>query len=316
MKLMRLFTTSIMITVYGSLGYGQTAPSTEIYLVDVFFEDDRIQYGTPVNITNWSGYDNQPIFTPDGESILFVSDRSGGQTDIYRYDIQTGGTDRVYFTSPESEYSPRISPDGKHITAIRKNSDGNSYLWKLPLPGESGRMEILVDDMDVGYYTWINGTTVALNVHKKENGKIITELYIRDLETGEKTHVINNVGRALYKIPNKKSFSFLDRSPDGQPSFFGWEIKEYDMDTGNIFALEPVVPARDGYCWTPRKTLMIAAGAKLLEAKPYSYEGWREVADFISQGIKTISRLAVSPKGNWIAFTAILEEENRPDVNK
>ena len=313
MKLIRLFTTIILITVYGSQGYGQTAPSTEIFLVDVFFKDDRIQYGTPVNITNWSGYDNQPIFTPDGESILFVSDRSGGQTDIYRYDIHTGDVNRVYFTSPESEYSPRISPDGKYITAVRENRDGLAHFWKLPLHGEKGKMEILVDDMDVGYYTWINGTTVALNVFKKENGKIIPELYIKDLETGEMTYVISHVGRALYKVPNSNnSFSFLDKLNDSQPSAFGWEIKEYDLDTGYIFALALVIPSKDDYCWTPRKTLMMARGTRLLESKPYSYNiAWEEVADFNSHGIKTISRLAVSPKGNLLVFTAILEEENQ-----
>src|SRR5256885_6703718 len=90
-------------------------PDTEIFLASFSGEGARV--GRPLNITNSPGYDNQPSFTPDGRSILFTSIRDGGtQTDIYRYVVATGTTSRVTHT-PESEYSPTVTPDGGHISA-------------------------------------------------------------------------------------------------------------------------------------------------------------------------------------------------------
>ena len=48
---------------------------TDIYLVDLT-RDDNVRFGTPVNVTNRAGYDNQPSFTPDGQGDpLHVSSR-------------------------------------------------------------------------------------------------------------------------------------------------------------------------------------------------------------------------------------------------
>src|SRR5262249_27966039 len=94
-------------------------PDTEIYLVPMKTADGAITLGAPANITNNPGYDNQPLFTADGRSILFTSIRASttlgpngaAQSDIYRYDIPTAQTTQVTNT-PESEYSPTITPSG------------------------------------------------------------------------------------------------------------------------------------------------------------------------------------------------------------
>lgn len=74
-------------------------------------------------------YDNRPAFTPDGTGLLFTSTRGGGtQTDISRYDIMSGETMRVTST-PESEYSPTVTPDEAHVSVIRVEADGTPRLW-------------------------------------------------------------------------------------------------------------------------------------------------------------------------------------------
>src|SRR5947207_2523419 len=98
-------------------------PDTEIFLASLTSSDGRPVVGPAVNITRSPGYDNQPSFTPDGNSVLFTSIRGGRQTDIYRYDFSSGATVRVTDT-PESEYSPTVTPDGAHISVIRVEADG------------------------------------------------------------------------------------------------------------------------------------------------------------------------------------------------
>ena len=92
-------------------------PDSDIFLATLSMR------GTPAvtratNVTHSPGYNNQPSFTPDGAAILFTSNRGAAQTDIYRYDIASSETTRVTNTA-EGEYSPTVTPDGAHISAIR-----------------------------------------------------------------------------------------------------------------------------------------------------------------------------------------------------
>jgi TolB protein len=59
------------------------------------------------------------VFSPDGASIYFTSDR-GGSPQIYRMPARGGEAQRVTF---EGSYnvSPRISRDGKNLAYITRN---------------------------------------------------------------------------------------------------------------------------------------------------------------------------------------------------
>jgi hypothetical protein len=143
-------------------GYQTSAPpDTEIFLAP--FAPGANPVGRPVNITNNRGYDNQPAFTPDGAGILFTSVRGGGtQTDIYRYDVQSGALAQVTRT-PESEYSPTVTPDGAHISVIRVEADGTQRLWRFTLEGGAPEL-VLPGIKPVGYHAWADGRTLALFV--------------------------------------------------------------------------------------------------------------------------------------------------------
>ena len=65
-------------------------------------------------------------------------------SDIYRYDIASQAISQVTNT-PEAEYSPTVTPDGRHISVIRVESDGTQRLvavrdWK----DGSGRAELVL----------------------------------------------------------------------------------------------------------------------------------------------------------------------------
>jgi hypothetical protein len=119
-------------------------PDTEVFLASLFVRDAKIEIGKPINISNSPRYDNQPAFTPDGQSVLFTSVRGGRKpdpansaatgSDIYRYEIATELLSQVTNT-PESEYSPTVTPDGRHISVIRVEADGTQRLWRFALDG-------------------------------------------------------------------------------------------------------------------------------------------------------------------------------------
>jgi hypothetical protein len=60
----------------------------------------------------------------------------------------------------------------------------------------------------------------------------------------------------------------------------------------------------EDYTWTPLASLLMAQGAKLFQWHPSRDQDWQEIADFSDAGISNITRLAISPKGDWLALVA------------
>ncbi len=99
----------------------QAPPATDIYLAELRVSHGRASVGAPVNVTGRPGYDNQPMFLPDGRAFLYTSIREDSQADIYRYDIARATSSRVTATR-ESEYSPTPLPDGTGFSVVRVGS--------------------------------------------------------------------------------------------------------------------------------------------------------------------------------------------------
>src|SRR5688572_8495710 len=218
--------------------FSQGAPGTEIFLVPITIGDTTVTVGTPVNITNRPGFDNQPSFTPDGRSILYTSVRADGQSDIYRYDIATRATTRVTAT-PESEYSATVMPGGSRFSVIRVEADSAQRLWSFALDGSDPRL-VLPDVKPVGYHAWSDDSTVAVFVL----GSPAT-LQVASTRGGPAKAVAGNIGRSLVTIPGTRSISFMRRDGDG------WMIQRYDPARGDTVSVGRAVPRGDYVAWTP-----------------------------------------------------------------
>ncbi|MDH3733807.1 MAG: amidohydrolase, partial [Gemmatimonadota bacterium] len=94
--------------------------------------------GTATRITNGMAFDMQPRFSPDGESLVFVSDRSGGDN-VWTMDLATGDTTQVTKGNGSSWMSPEWAPDGDYIAASKgKTRLGGVQLWMGHKDGGSG----------------------------------------------------------------------------------------------------------------------------------------------------------------------------------
>ena len=268
-----------------------TPPATDIFIFDVTTtRAGNLKLGQPVKITTSAGYNNQPSFLPDGQSILYTSIRDK-QADIYRYDISSGATTQITNT-PESEYSPTLMPDGKSISVVRVEADGTQRLWKFPLAGGTPSL-ILEKIKPVGYHLWVDDDTLALFVLGKPN-----TLQLVDLPTGKAEVIADNPGRILRRVPHENKFSFVQKVSDQE-----WLIKTFDLKTRNIATFIKTFSGVEDYAWTPAGVLLMANGSKLFARKKSDF-AWVELADFANAGLKGITRIAVSPKGDRIAVVA------------
>ena len=88
-------------------------------------------------LTSGKVIDCYPSWTPDGEKVLFVSNR-GGQWDIWS--IKKDGSELTRLTdNQDKDYSPRATPDGKHI-----------LFFSTPTSSEAGYIteSVWIMDMD------------------------------------------------------------------------------------------------------------------------------------------------------------------------
>jgi hypothetical protein len=278
-------------------------PATEVFLADLKVERDAVRLGEPVNITRNPGYDNQPFFTPDGRAVLFTSVR-GERTpdpansaaigsDIYRYDIPTRQIVQVTST-PESEYSPTVTPDGGHISVIRVEGDGTQRLWRFSLDGKNAEV-VLTDIKPVGYHAWVDRDTVALFVL----GQPAT-LQLADVRTGKAEVMARGVGRSIQRIPDG-GVSFVQREIEGKAAIV-MELAPASRQTTPLVTV-PQATVQPDLAWTPDGMLLMATGGKLY----FWRRGQAQMtagADLDALGLRGVTRLAVSPRGDRIALVA------------
>ena len=264
-------------------------PGTDIYLARLLPSGGL---DMAVNITAREGYDNQPSFTPDGTSILYTR-RDGPQSDVYTWEFGArGSAPRRVTNTPESEYSPRVTPDGTGISVIRVEADGAQRLWRFALDGTAPAL-VLKDVKPVGYHAWGDDGQLALFVLGTPNS-----LQLADARTGKATIVARGIGRSLHRTPGRATFSVVHGEGAER-----W-IKELDPKTKKLTPLVRTLDSADAdYAWTPDGAILAATKDDVL-MRWTPGGAWTKVADLGAEGLTNVTRLAVSPDGRWLAIVA------------
>ncbi len=131
--LLMLVGTRIDIVGPGKLVYStiNTAQSLrEVTLKDGVPGDRR-------TLTSGSSVDRQPVYSPDGKTILFSSNR-GGNLDLWTIDTTTGNVQQL--TDDEArDWDPAYTPDGSKIL-WSSDRGGNLEIWMANADGSGARM--------------------------------------------------------------------------------------------------------------------------------------------------------------------------------
>jgi Tol biopolymer transport system component len=86
-------------------------------------------------------------FSPDGESVLFTSERNGaGQSDVFRARLDGTGIEPV-ITSPAVDDAAVLSPDGTRVAFVSTRNGYRANIWVCDL--ERGQMSNLTGAEDV-----------------------------------------------------------------------------------------------------------------------------------------------------------------------
>lgn len=169
-------------------------PGTDIHLFALDWTSGAPVLGASTGGVTRPGYDNQPFFTPDG-GLLYTAGDDSGETDIWRLDLASGDTSPVTQTPGESEYSPRIAPDGRlsYIYQPPGGYAGNAYLAN-PDNSEREPAEALAP---VGYYGFSGDMRRVAVFHLGE--PMTLQLIDRTTTPETVTHIADNPGRSFFR---------------------------------------------------------------------------------------------------------------------
>ncbi len=280
-------------------------PECDIFLFEIKLAPNGTSVTDGQNITARKGYENQPYFTPDSKSFLF-SQSDDYQTDVFEYFLESGETKRIT-NSANMEFSPQPSPDNQTISFVTDGEGANQSIWHIKRDNLTPQwtLEHLAEREPVGYYSWNHGTGDILFWSRYGFNVRLAHA------TDKPTHYVsgNAVPSSPQMIPNTNHFSFLHRQGNGQV----W-IKELNPENKSIRPLTPVVGNNTHYGWAPDGTIIMMEGTVLhrWQKNESGTRAWNRVADLKSQGIKSATRVNVSPDGNWLAIVGIGHQESEP----
>ncbi|HEX4933416.1 MAG TPA: hypothetical protein VFV33_09570, partial [Gemmatimonadaceae bacterium] len=93
--------------------------------------------GAATRLTSGMAHDAQPRWSPDGQRIAFISDRSGGNN---VWVIAADGRDTVQLskTTDDLYVSPEWTPDGKYVAVTRSAAGGAPRIFLYHVDGGAG----------------------------------------------------------------------------------------------------------------------------------------------------------------------------------
>jgi hypothetical protein len=292
----------------GTPGAG-AQPATDLVILDLYPHLDHVHVGSFVRVTDRAGYDNQPVFL-DHDRILFVSDRDGEATEVYRYTISTESLERLTRTPEEAEYSPRLVPglggadaEGASLVVVRVEADGTSqHLVRYPLEGGSRGERLLAPLDDIGYHAWgEGGWGVVFGVGA--DGAPSTLARVRVGEDGGADEVIavrEGVGRSLQPIPRSPEVSYVDLKDREEPVLY-----RLDPATGEETRVVTLPPGVEEHAWLSPVTAFFVHEGVLYRLTRDPTTPWipmltfrEELGDALGG---EVSRIAVSPQGLRVA---------------
>ncbi|WP_452232038.1 nuclear transport factor 2 family protein [Lacinutrix sp. MEBiC02595] len=263
--------------------------NTEVFLLDITSTNGIMALENLKNISNNAGYDNQPSFY-DNNTVLFSSTRNK-QTDIKKYHINTDTVSWKTNTAYGSEYSPLKMPNKASVSAVRLDENGLQRLYEYNLA--TGKSEIILKELKVGYSVWYNQNILVTCVLVGDS----MDLVVSNLKDNTNLTMHNNVGRSLHKIPNSDLISFISYENNAST------IKSLNPITGAIKIIKTLpIPITD-MCWFSENIIWIPDG-KIIAQFNTSKDSMDILHHFKEDEINGISRISVSPDGKHLALVS------------
>lgn len=230
--------------------------------------------GEAVRLTTQESYESSPVWSPDGRSLAFASDRNG-QFDVFLMPSEGGPARQLTFNSA-SELPTAFTPDGRHVlfnasiqdpaTSALFPTGALTELYSVPVSG--GRItQVLATPAEMVSYDK-RGTRFLYQDRKgfedewrkHHTSSITRDIWLYDTATGRHTNLTDRAGEDRNPV----------FSPDGNQVYC---LSERDGGTFNVYSFPldrpSEVRALTSFKTHPVRFLSVAADGTLC----YTYDG-------------------------------------------
>ena len=266
-------------------------PQTKLYLFDIGLDNKAINMRL---IGADSGYNNQPNFSPDGNSLLFTSNFGKGKTDIWSYDLASGKTTPLTSTVSESEYSPFMLDNGQ-IVVVHVLPDDSTQTLHVLSSNPFVSYPLLALDRPIGYFAVANDSIIASFVLGKTNDLAITNLHSHETKI-----VAKDIGRTLTKVPGNENEICFVQMQDST-----WHFHTINIFTDSTDFNLPFADVQD-FGWYGGVFIAAAKNGQVSIEGGYDKGKlvWINKYDLTQTPAREFYRLAISRDGKHLAVVA------------
>ena len=288
-------------------------PGFDIYVGDLALQNNRLKVSHLEALTTRSEYDNQPLFLPNGDSLLYTAaitnkkigqtvEQTVEQTDSMFVSLESGQVSNLT-NSIESEYSPTLMPTGNSFSVIRA-VDNKQKLWRYPLhpeqPFAEPATELLSNINPVGYHAWVDNDRVLLFVLGEPN-----TLQLANIQKQTSRVIDENIGPSLFAIPRSPLMSYT--ASIGKGDDIRWQLKSYHPETAKRELLTMLPKGAYYYAWAGNGYAIAAVNSILMQWDMANIDkGWQSFADVSDVCPKGVTRLSTNSQNNKIALVCTL----------
>lgn len=294
---------SVAILLVLALPLSAQTLDTEVWLGKLDMSGGGFVVTDLVNISQDPGYDNQPSFYPDGESLLYTTeasslDDSGLGVHAVRYDIARGTRTAL--------------PDAKGFSPTPVGQDRLMLLrqGRVFLHDAAGKeLSAATKTSTAGYFTPFDETAWVMFMNEPER-----RIILYNPQTNEEETLARGANTAPFRVPGARAVTFVAQSPF--PAVEGEKpklvLRRLDLESKKVSDLA-TIPFETGghHLWTDRGTLLMASGPVVYEWSPERPDDWKQVYRATDPQLQGISRIAISPGRDRIALVSTVAREVR-----
>ncbi len=268
-------------------------PQTQIFYLPMQFDSARgnITFGEMKRISKKKGYNNQPSFSPDSKSIYYITFVDTTNTDIVNYNIENKLLKQITKT-PENEYSPMVTPDGKFISCVKGEAQ---QLWKYKISDPTKCTKVIKDFDSVGYYTWLNKNTIISNVLPDPFA-----LYANVLTNDTNIRLYMGIGRCLQTIKNENTVLYVQKRDTSNWYINALELR--DNEQPHLYYITKCIPEEEDFALLSDGTLLMFSKKNLYKFNMISDFRWSLLQSFDDAPVDGFYRLSISPDQKALAI--------------
>jgi hypothetical protein len=278
----------LLFNIFCSCSILAQLPETDIWLFKITKKENVYIYTDPLNVTHRAGYDNQPTFSADGKSILYVCIDSTDQADIYQYNINKKSAVNIT-KSDVSEYSPTVMPNGSGFSCVVVEKDSAQRVWTFSMNGKFNSIVHAGTD-SIGYHTWLNEDTLLYYKLTEPHS-----LRVLNIKTNDDHWLCDHPTRAFKKI--NRSSAFVYALKDSVHTEF--RIYNPTLRESTLYTTYPT--STEDFIWHPVFGLVKSENADLIRYNEHS-KTWDVLFSFSNLGIKKITRFTFDSKTKQLAI--------------